>query len=104
MNDGRDVPQAFRMGAVAMGIEQDVTKIHGTPFVDGTHETVPADGGHLGRIHIPRGGIWTAIAHQYGAQVHGTRQIGTMGDAVPFEVTMHDLKKRRKAPRGRLSV
>ena len=104
MNDWRDVPEAFRVGDVAMGIEQDVTKIHGTSFVDGTHKSVPADGGHLGRIHIPRGGVGTAVPHQHGAQIHGARQVGTMCDAVPFEVTMHDLKKRRKAPRGRLSV
>ena len=103
MNDRRDVPQAFRVGAMAMGVEQDVTKIHRTTFVDGTHEAAPPDGCHLGRIHIPRGGIGTAIPNEYGAQIHRARQVGTMCDAVPFEETMHDLKKRRKAPRGRLS-
>ena len=103
MNDRRDVPQAFRVGAMAMGIEQDVTKIHRTSFVDGTHETAPSDGCHLGRIYIPRRGIGTAIPNEYGAQIHRARQVGTMCDAVPFEETMHGLKKRRKAPRGRLS-
>ena len=104
MHDGGDVSQAFGVGAMAVGVEQDVTKIHGTSLIDGTHEPVAADRRHGRRVHIPSRGVGAAVSHQHGAQVHRTRQIGTMGDAVPFEVTMHDLKKRRKAPRGRLSV
>ena len=82
MNDRRDVPQALRVCAVAVGVEQDVTKIHGTSFVDGTHKSVSADGGHLGRIHIPRGGIGAAVAHQ--TVLKSTGRVKSARCAMPF--------------------
>ena len=53
MDNGCDVPKALRVGPVAMGVEQDVTKINRTALRNGTHKAFSTDRGHFGGVHIP---------------------------------------------------
>ena len=104
MDDGSDVAQAFRVCSMAMGIEHHISKIDSTTFSDRSDKSVTSDGLHTRGADVPSAWVGSAVSYKNGAEIEGFCEIGFEGQPVPFKMTIHEAKKRRKAPRGRLSV
>ena len=104
MDDGSDVAQAFRVCSMAMGIEHHISKIDSTTFSDCSDKSVTSDGLHTRSVDVPSAWVGSAVSYKNGAEIEGFCEIGFEGQPVPFKMTIHEAKKRRKAPRGRLSV